>query len=194
MHRQYPEEDMHASAISHFLIAERLGSWNWQAEDRNRYWFWSVTPFAAFSVFDYAMNVPDEAKQFHRFYEQFMAKLSPQCLAIDNANWGTLPDSARRYLYPMMHGIYTKLPSRLRHYIQDRTMYRKYEIHDVEKAYLKECMTACPAVCEHLAESQVDSILAKGCNMYHFENLLTVAGYVRLQDELRSTVQRASLG
>jgi asparagine synthase (glutamine-hydrolysing) len=189
---QYPEQDMN-QRYSHFVIAERLGSWNWQAEDRNRYWFWSVTPFAVFSVFDYAMNVPDEAKKYHRFYEQFLTRLCPECMGIANANWGAPFHSARRYLYAVAHGMYAKLPPPARRWIQDRTMYRRCQIDDVERAYLDDCMTQCPAVGAHLAKPQLDAILAAGCNRYNFENMLTIAGYVRLQEEMRSEVQLAAL-
>ena len=186
---QYPEQNMNRR-YSHFLIAERLGSWNWQAEDRNRCFFWSVTPFAAFSVFDYALNVPDKAKQFCRFYEQFQSRLCPQCMGIANANWRAPFRSVRRYLYPIAHGMYAKLPLSARQWIQDHTMYRRYNVDEVERAYLNECLTRCPAVGEYLSRPEVDSILAKGCNRYHFQNLLTIAGYVRLQDEMRNAVRR----
>jgi asparagine synthase (glutamine-hydrolysing) len=180
--RQYPENDPNGR-FTHFNIAERLASWNWQAEDRNRYWFWSATPFSAFSVFHYAMNVPPAAKKFHRFYQEFMARLCPTFMPIDNANWRAPFGSYKQYSDPILLPFFGRLPPRLRRFIQNHTMYRGLRPTADELALLRDHLARSPAVQQYLSPSAVEAFVLKGCNQYCFHNLLTVAGYIRCLDE-----------
>jgi asparagine synthase (glutamine-hydrolysing) len=179
---EYPEQDMNCR-YTHFIMAERLGSWNWEAEDRNRYWFWPATPFAALSVYRYAMNVPMEAKRLHRLYEAFLSQLCPECIHVPNTNWGAPLASWQRYVLPMLHSLFGRLPPSVRCALKDWILYRNYSIRPENLAFLKECFQDYPLVPEYLAEDEVRRVLHRGCNPYNFDNLLTIAGYIRIQHE-----------
>src|SRR5262249_44265874 len=53
----YPERTLAARYV-HFLFYERAVRWLFEGEDRNRCFFWHVTPFYAPRVFETAMRVP----------------------------------------------------------------------------------------------------------------------------------------
>lgn len=80
----YPEEDPNQKYV-HFRI-ERSFKRFFEAEDRNRCYFWSATPFTAIKFFSYAMNCPDEQKSMYRLYREVLLKLVPEAAAIDYAN------------------------------------------------------------------------------------------------------------
>jgi hypothetical protein len=50
-------------------------------------------------------------------------------------------------------------------------------------AFLRECFQDYPLVPEYLAEEEVHRVVDRGCNPYNFDNLLTIAGYIRIQQE-----------
>ena len=71
----------------HFFCLEVATKMYHEGEDRNRHFFWSVTPFYSFEFFHYAMNCPDRDKQGYRLYREFLAQLHPAVGGIDYADW-----------------------------------------------------------------------------------------------------------
>jgi asparagine synthase (glutamine-hydrolysing) len=59
-----------------------------EGEDRNRQYFWSVSPFYAPPFFAYALGCPDHQKLGLRLYQKFLEILSPGLDRIPYANWG----------------------------------------------------------------------------------------------------------
>ncbi|WP_455449375.1 asparagine synthase-related protein [Natrinema thermotolerans] len=91
----YPESKL-ANKYVHFLTHERGFSWLFEGEDRNRYYFWSTSPFYSAPFFTYAMNVPDEQKAHNRLYREFLRELWPRAIEFDDADFGT-PMASPRY-------------------------------------------------------------------------------------------------
>ncbi len=87
----YPEQSMSYKYVR-FIIMERGVKWLFEAEDRNRFYFWSVAPFYGNKFFIYSMNVDDDLKSGHKLYYEFLNKLSPDLLQIKNALWNVSPD------------------------------------------------------------------------------------------------------
>jgi len=71
----------------HFFCLEVATKMYHEGEDRNRHFFWSVTPFYSFEFFHYAMNCPDRDKEGYRLYREFLAQLHPAVAGIDYADW-----------------------------------------------------------------------------------------------------------
>ena len=71
----------------HFFCLEVATKMYHEGEDRNRHFFWSVTPFYSFEFFHYALNCPDRDKQGYRLYREFLAQLHPAVGGIDYADW-----------------------------------------------------------------------------------------------------------
>lgn len=88
----YPERSP-ARKYVHFLVYERAVNLLGQGEDRNRFHFWGTTPFYSLPVFVYAMNCPDGQKRDYRLYREFLERLSPASVRIDNVNFGVPPAS-----------------------------------------------------------------------------------------------------
>lgn len=90
--RTYPEGDIEQRCV-HFLIYERGRNWLYEAEDTNRCFFWSVTPFYALPFFEYAMNCPDEQKRWYRLYRSLLSHYSENATDPVNANFKVSPGS-----------------------------------------------------------------------------------------------------
>jgi len=89
----YPETSSDGKYV-HFLVHERARNWLFEAEDTNRRYAWSPSPFYSLPFFRYAMNCPDEQKRHYRLYSSFLSALSPTAAGVPNANFGAAPDSA----------------------------------------------------------------------------------------------------
>lgn len=90
----YPESDLGDRYVG-FLARERALNWLFEAEDRNRCYCWTVSPYYSPDLFEYAMGVPDEQKSGDRLYRAFLSELWPEATEIENANWGVPMDSVR---------------------------------------------------------------------------------------------------
>jgi asparagine synthase (glutamine-hydrolysing) len=71
----------------HFFCLEVATKMYHEGEDRNRHFFWSVTPFYSFEFFHYALNFPDRSKEGYRLYWEFLTQLHPAMGGIDYADW-----------------------------------------------------------------------------------------------------------
>ncbi len=71
----------------HFFCLEMVAKMYNGGEDRNRQFFWSVTPFYSPDFFSYAMSCPDRDKGDCRFYQEFLTQLHPGVAQVDYANW-----------------------------------------------------------------------------------------------------------
>ncbi|GAB3688365.1 hypothetical protein GCM10028857_22430 [Salinarchaeum chitinilyticum] len=91
----YPESDLTRSYV-HFLIRERGINFLLHGEDRNRYYAWSVSPFYALPVFEYAMDCPDDQKAYRRLQSAILERLDPGLVDLPYPNYGA-PISTRRY-------------------------------------------------------------------------------------------------
>ncbi|WP_336360116.1 asparagine synthase-related protein [Haladaptatus sp. ZSTT2] len=114
----YPERQF-AQRYVHFLIRERGINFLNHGEDRNRYFFWSVSPFYALPVFEYAMNCPDEQKQGQALYKAFLGEFAPELIDIEYPNFGapitSLEYRAKRFVFDVL----SRYPS-LRHTVVKR--------------------------------------------------------------------------
>ena len=83
----YPERTMIRKYQHFFCLEVAVKQYN-EGEDRNRQYFWSVSPFYAPRFFDYALSCPDDQKFALRLYREFLGILSPDLEKLPYANWG----------------------------------------------------------------------------------------------------------
>lgn len=83
----YPETAP-ARKYQHFFCMEVAVKQYNEGEDRNRQYFWSVSPFYALPFFTYALACPDHQKLGLRLYRTFLDILSPGLSRLPYANWG----------------------------------------------------------------------------------------------------------
>jgi asparagine synthase (glutamine-hydrolysing) len=112
--RSYPERQP-ARKYVHFLFQERALRWAFEGEDRNRCWFWSVTPFFAPDVFETAMALPPSAKAFHRLRVAALAAIAPELVRIPDA---TTRGRLTSPVFRMQHTLRT---------MARRTMFRAFD-------------------------------------------------------------------
>jgi asparagine synthase (glutamine-hydrolysing) len=108
--RSYPEDD-YAQQYAHFLFRERGINWLNHGEDRNRYYFWSVTPFYARQFFEYAMNCPDEQKQYRRLYGAFLSEFEPELLKIEYPDFGAAVNTRKYRVKKFVYDQLTRFPA-----------------------------------------------------------------------------------
>lgn len=85
--RAYPESDLDA-LHAHFLLRERGMNWLYHGEDRNRYYYWSTSPFYSLPFFRYAMACPADQKGVTNLYQQFLSELAPEVVDVEYVNFG----------------------------------------------------------------------------------------------------------
>ncbi len=100
----YPETGA-AGRYEHFVIYEENVKYCFEGEDRNRYSFWSMTPFYSLPFFLEAVRSPDAYNNGFRLCRAFLEQLSPAIAKIDNADWGAPVASMKTRLFPVYHGL-----------------------------------------------------------------------------------------
>jgi asparagine synthase (glutamine-hydrolysing) len=90
----YPESDC-AQKYAHFFVRERLFNWHGEADDRNRCYLWTTSPFHGSRFFQAAIACPDEQKAHYRLYREILTRLSPAAAAIPHAGLGAAITSRR---------------------------------------------------------------------------------------------------
>jgi asparagine synthase (glutamine-hydrolysing) len=85
--RSYPEEQFEDKHV-HFVLFERAFKWLFEGEDRNRQFFWSVSPFYGREPFRLAMECPPRLKARYALYRSFMESLSPELIDVESTTCG----------------------------------------------------------------------------------------------------------
>lgn len=185
----YPETAWNQKYV-HFFICERGFKWLFEGEDRNRYFFWSTTPFYSVRFFDYAMNIPDSMKSGYKLYGEFLTKLSPQASAIDNVRWKAPIRSGRARLRLFAMNFYLNMPPNLRRIIKQvlkKAESEKYNPNVV--SCLQEQVRNCESVRDYLSLDEV----IKNCEKYNGQaifNLFTIVSTIEQAICPTSTIQR----
>lgn len=105
----YPETNPDQLYV-HFLVRERGGNMLTQGEDRNRYYFWSTTPFYSLPFFHYAMNCPPEQLQNRRLYTAVLESFDQELLEIEYPDYGAAITSTEYRIKEFLYGQLSKYP------------------------------------------------------------------------------------
>lgn len=106
----YPETSAAGSYV-HFLLYERGMNWLFEGEDRNRLFFWSVTPFYSMPFFRYAMNCPPEQKARYKLYRTFLTQLSPGAAERTHPIYGAPVNSSRHAVAALADDLLSRYPA-----------------------------------------------------------------------------------
>jgi asparagine synthase (glutamine-hydrolysing) len=106
----YPETDPEDRYVR-FLVRERGGNMLTQGEDRNRYYFWSATPFYSLPFFSYAMNCPPEQKSGRELYTAVLESFDAVLLDVEYPDYGAPITSMEYRLKSFVYGQLCKYPS-----------------------------------------------------------------------------------
>ncbi len=204
----YPEKDLHSKYI-HFFIYERGIKWLFEGEDRNRFYFWSVTPFYSIKFFNCAMNFPDDIKKNYGLYREFLLELSSQAAAIDNANW-KLPITSNKFkllsIFKLdLKNIYVRLPSILQRIVKSKNetdlnlkvqKIAKSKIEKNVKLYnnnsnIMNCtleqIENCRYIPEYLSIQIIKKIIKNNCKI---DDIFTITSVIEEFESKESTIEK----
>ena len=186
----YPERDLYQKYV-HFMIYESAFKWVFEGEDRNRFYFWSVTPFYSIHFFNYVMNCPDSMKTKYKLYRKFLIKLSTQASAIENASWNLPITSKKIELYLFAYFIYKNLPSRLKKVVKSK--FKKKNINSYESnPKIMNCfweqIENCKSIYNYLSIKDIKEI--KNMSKKGFYNLITITSTIEKFECKESTFEK----
>ncbi len=176
-----PETDL-AMKYVHFIVCERNLKWTAEGEDRNRFFFWTVTPFNSLKFFHFVMNVPDFMKSKHRLYREFLLRLSPRAAALNNSNWN-LPIAGKKYLiYMYARELYYRMPARLKSLVRRKMKFSTDLIGPYSQGSgimmcFRDQMYGCEATSDYLSSEEIE-ILLPSLNKFAFDHIFTVASLI----------------
>ena len=79
----YSEKDVYSKYL-HFKF-ERDYKWAGEGEDRNRFFYWTITPYYSKGFFEYAYSM-DERKKNTKFFRDFLFSLDPRTCSVNYFN------------------------------------------------------------------------------------------------------------
>jgi hypothetical protein len=190
----YPEQDWNQKYV-HFLIYERTCNLLFEAEDRDRCYFWEVSPFTNIHFFDYIMNCPDAQKARQKLNREFLLQLSPELAAIPYANWNT-PITSLKFKTLMWLNVMTKrfpvLRSALRKISRATTHAASYRYRSNFLACLREQLESHDALYEYFSPPEMNKILDLAMNWPPglIERLFTVVSCIEGFKDYENTIEK----
>jgi asparagine synthase (glutamine-hydrolysing) len=156
----YPETAP-ARKYKHFFCLEVAIKMYHEGEDRNRHFFWSVTPFYSLEFFHYALNCPDRDKQGYRLYREFLAQLHPAMGGIDYADWEAPLSSLKFSLLYLAKSLSRRRPNLIRRL---RRLLGRYDMVGPASnilGCLREQSLACAPLNQYLDPRPLARVLAR---------------------------------
>ena len=189
----YPENDLNQKYV-HFVIFERAYKWLFEGEDRNRFYFWSTSPYWSPRFFDYAMTIPDSCKEHLNLYRMFLERLDKNCLKIRDASWprvGLLPVSLSYYLLPRIqeimskHSFLRKLINKTMKLTEDTKYNPNEKIRNYQQIHVPSYLG------EFMSLHNVKKLFNINLNERKFFTLISIILYaLNLEDKQRRVYQR----
>jgi asparagine synthase (glutamine-hydrolysing) len=145
----------------HFFCLEVATKMYHEGEDRNRHFFWSVTPFYSFEFFHYALNCPDQDKQGYRLYREFLAQLHPAMGGIDYADWQAPLSSLKFSLLYHAKNLTRRRPGLIRRF---RRLLGRYDMVKPPSnilGCLRDQSLSCTPLEQYVDPRSLDRVLAR---------------------------------
>lgn len=171
----YPEREWQ-NKYTHFLIFERGFKWLFEGEDRNRFYFWSVTPFYSLPFLIYAMNCPESIKRRYKLYQRFLLKISPEASSVPNASWRFPITSDFKLL--LRTSVYPRLPLRFKGLIRNALKKQKIFNPVAENSLkdLSEQIKTCSVIKDYFSISELSNL--ENISQNKFDNLFTITSVI----------------
>lgn len=174
----YPERDLYQKYV-HFMIYESAFKGVFEGEDKNRFYFWGVTPFYSIYFFNYVMNCPDNMKMKYRLYREFLIRLSPQASAIENASWNLPITSNKIQLCLFERFIYKNLPSTIKRIVDSKLRKKDIRLFEPNSKIMNcfwEQIENCNPINNYLSIKDIKEI--KHISKEGFYNLITITSTI----------------
>jgi len=191
----YPEKNCDQKYV-HFLNYELDFKWCNEGDDRNRYYFWNVTPFSSINFFNYAMNCPEEQKTNYKLYRNFLLKLLPEISNIDYAHY-MLPITSKKLLLKLLtksilKSILNELPNEFNKIIK-----KQYDYHSITKykdnsniiKCLREELNNCKFIHNYLSNLEILNTI-QSCSKLQVETLFTITSSIEDFESKNKTIEK----
>ena len=153
----YPEKKLDQKFV-HFMMYEAVFNDLFESEDRNRAYFWSVSPYYSVPFFDYAMSCSDGIKSHSRLQKKFLVTLSPSAAAIDKAEYDCSILSKRYKLIEFIISMEQRYPT-LRKVIGKIRRNKDHKDNSKTIKCLKDQLFSCESIGSYFVRDRLDYIL-----------------------------------
>ncbi len=178
---EYPEKNLDDKYL-HFYFFEYLYKLQFEGEDKNRFYFWTVAPMYSRAFFEYAINIPDRQKKYHKLYKEFMNVLSPEMANIKSASldypvtaeWKfRLKENGRWFFY--------NLPFFMRDYVKRKKSAKRkaFKSDPNFKEYFSNILEKSQIFPDNRQNYVQEVLLSDGMSVFEFWNLLSIASLVQ---------------
>ncbi len=177
----FPEKSLEGKWL-HFQFYGIIVKIYFEAEDRNRCYFWSTSPFYSVPFYSDAIQCPQGQKSRFNLYRHFLAKLAPALGGIEYSGYHGPLGSARFYL---KHAV-----KRMKFIRPAWTLYGKHLLKGPDKLpaqavlfrILKQIMANRPALGAALDFTRLEHLIAHGQNWdrYHVFSLFSTLAMLEL--------------
>ena len=175
----YPEEELGHKYI-HFLLYERAFKWHSEGEDRNRRFFWSMTPFYGMRFFNYAMRCPDKQKSRFGLYREFLLGLSPDAAAVEYAGTGTPITSDKFRIACEVLEVLGQHPDSWRKVFKAVGPVNGYSGDSMFIKLIREQLRSCDSIFDYLSAPAINKIVEEcaGYSREGIQNLFTITATI----------------
>jgi len=111
--KTYPEKTFNDKYV-HFIFNERVNNWLFEGEDRNRHFFWSVTPFYSLDFFTASMQTPHKMKKRNKLYIDMLNVFNSELNNIVYANLKWPVNSFKSKMFLLAKDTYNSFPNSYR--------------------------------------------------------------------------------
>jgi asparagine synthase (glutamine-hydrolysing) len=156
----YPETSL-ARKYKHFFSLGMATRLYHEGEDRNRHFFWSVSPFYAYDFFHYALNCPDRDKKAYRLYREFLTQLHPEMGGVAYADWQAPLGSRKFSLLYQARSLTRRRPEFIRRVRKFLKLYDRVDPASNILACLEAQKGTCAAISHYLDAPALARVLAR---------------------------------
>lgn len=168
----YPEQSFDRKYQHFFCLEAAINMYN-EGEDRNRHYFWSVSPFYSLEFFIYAMNCPNSIKKRYKLYNDFISSINKNVCNIEYANWNAPVNSRKFRMYYGMKNITRSMPGIVRSIRKVTGQYEQFKFDSNILRCIKEQVEKCDGLSDYLYPQVVRKIL-KNASSYDKIQLWTL--------------------
>ena len=174
----YPER-----APEYKFLRYRLGGrglrYHTEGMDRNRCYFWLMSPLESPTFKNYLIGCPQEQKKGMRLYDLFLTALSDKNRGARLKNGHVQQEPIKPAPTPLLRRIVSNLPLDTKAWIK-RNLLRTWEAYPAEALppqLLKSMFQGCAALGEYFSQPEAEKIL-KTCSRLQLDCLLSLASVI----------------
>ncbi|MFH0728325.1 MAG: asparagine synthase-related protein [Pseudomonadota bacterium] len=170
----FPEQTWRDKFLHHWMFSQITTVIN-EAQDRERHYFWTASPFFSPPFVDFALNCPDVQKSGYELYRRFIKVLSAQAAAVPYAPYGDGLDSIKLKFIERLNRIKKGWPRQFKVF---KSMVKGNEDLSPRLKIIKAMdlfMAKCPEAGAYVDQTRLTRVLlSPRYNHRHALNLLSV--------------------